>query len=200
MPVAVSWTDMRFGFAVAFIAAIPDVRGLDVAVNDPLGVRGGQCRCDFTERASRLGDAERTVLLDPRMEAPSLDILHHEVRRAVVQLADRVDRDDVRVGERGDGLRFALEPRARVRARGEVPRENLYGNEALESRLAREKHPRHAARTDFAYQLEARRERAAQTLLELIGVGVLRRGRRRAGGLVGRSVERLVRGRTRRFR
>ena len=48
---------------------------------------------------------------DQLPERPPLDVLHREERDAVGFL-DGMDGDDVRVVERGDGLRFALEAAA----------------------------------------------------------------------------------------
>jgi len=48
-------------------------------------------------------------------------------------LAHVVQRADVRVIQPGDGLRFALEPRPAVRVRGDLGREDLDGNRAVEA-------------------------------------------------------------------
>ena len=60
--------------------------------------------------------------------------LHDDEQLAVVD-ARVEDADDVRVGERGDGLRLALEPRAPVGVGGEGSRQDLDGDVALEPRV-----------------------------------------------------------------
>ncbi len=59
--------------------------------------------------------------------------------------SDVVERADVRMRERGDGLGFALEPRAELGIRGEFRGEDLDGDGAVEPCIPRPVHLAHAA-------------------------------------------------------
>jgi hypothetical protein len=90
------------------LAADDDVAGLDVAVDDPRRVRGLEGVGDL----QRDPDDFRRGQLVPRhvhLEVGPVAPLHDDEGRAFV-LVDFVDRADVRVVERGDGLRFARQP------------------------------------------------------------------------------------------
>ncbi len=92
-----------------------DVLGLEIAVDDTLGVRGAQRSChllDDAHGAHRL-DAKlaRLQLVEQLAEALALDQLEHEEERAIGQLAEVARRDDVGVRDVTGRDRFTLEPR-----------------------------------------------------------------------------------------
>src|SRR5262249_40942667 len=102
---------------------------------DPLLVRGGEAERDLDgvldrptrrERARGEGAAERLALEE----------LHDGVRDAALA-PDVVEREDVRVRERGNRLRLALETRERLRILGHPLRQTLDGDVAAEPRVAR---------------------------------------------------------------
>ena len=86
-----------------------DVRGLDVAVDDPVAVRVVECGGHLARHAQRFGDGERAVVVDDAAQRGAVDELHDDVGDVVV-LARVVGRDDVGVSELGGGDRLAPEP------------------------------------------------------------------------------------------
>ena len=74
-----------------------DVFGLEVAVDDALGMRGFQ----------GVGHGQRPPA-QARAEGFALHVLHHQ-ETGIALIADIVERADVRMIERGDGPRLALE-------------------------------------------------------------------------------------------
>ena len=90
-----------------------EVLGLEVAVDDPvlLGVRE-----PGEQPLEHAADLRERQLPDVRAQRPALDVLHRDVRRAVV-LEVVVDGDDVRVRERPGDARLAHEALARTRGR-----------------------------------------------------------------------------------
>src|SRR5439155_22312601 len=77
-------------------------------------------------------------------QGSAVDVLHRqEVRLSSV--LDRIDGDDVRVIERGHGLRLALEALAAIGLRGERRRKNFDRDGPLEASVLGEIHLAHAA-------------------------------------------------------
>ena len=99
-----------------------DVRRFDVAVDEPGRVSGVERAADLLGDRERLLRGERAALPEERPQARAVDVAHREVEDAF-DLARVVDRDHVRVVERGGELRLAEEAgaerprRARARAR-----------------------------------------------------------------------------------
>jgi hypothetical protein len=121
-----------------------DVRGLHVAVHDAARV----CRREPVEDALRdpRGDVRRQVatLAEHRREVFAVDELHDDERTRVFGSVVE-DIDDVRVVERGRGLRLLAEA---GHERGVAPvfrPQHLDGDVAVESRIACAVHRRHAA-------------------------------------------------------
>src|SRR4030095_13869979 len=83
-----------------------DVRGLQVAMDDPLLVRRFERLGDLTRDRERLLDWQGT-LGDAILERGPLDQLEHQ-RLGRGRILDAVDRSDVRMIERGEELRLAL--------------------------------------------------------------------------------------------
>ena len=92
------------------------VRRLDVAVDDPLGMCGGQpARC-LDQVLDRLDRPQRSPLADDAVQVAALDVFHHQEMDAPILVG--VQRgDDVVVLELAGGLDFPLEPRKAVRSR-----------------------------------------------------------------------------------
>ena len=66
-----------------------EVRRLEVAVDDAERVRLGDRLAGLEHEVDRLLDGQRAALLEPRGEVPALEVLHHHVRRAVLERARR---------------------------------------------------------------------------------------------------------------
>jgi predicted nuclease with RNAse H fold len=110
--------------------------GFQVAVDDPLLVRGGEAVRELDRVLRRLAHGERAAR-HPRAQRLALEQLRDDVRRAVVR-AEVVDRGDVRVIQPASGLRLLLEAPQRS---GSL--ENVAGRTLIAtSRLSRESRAR----------------------------------------------------------
>ncbi len=83
--------------------------GFEVAVDDSLLVRGRQALGDLRGELDRLAGRQGAVR-EPRAQRLALEQLHDGVGGGALA-AEVVDREDVRMGERGDRLCLALEAR-----------------------------------------------------------------------------------------
>ena len=88
----------------------------------------------------------------PGRHGLAVDIGHHEVHEAA-GLSDCVDRHYVWVRQAGGRLRLAQEARADLIPKGQVGREDLDGDAALELEVASAIHDPHAAATDLPLDL-----------------------------------------------
>ena len=129
------------------------VAGLDVAVDDARGVRGGQGGEDLNDDGARPIDGQRTGR-DFVRERSAGKSFHHEKRDPVL-LAAVEDRDDVGVREAGGRACLRLEPGARSRLLGEVGAQDLHRDPAPETLIRRVAHRRHTALPEQAVQLVA---------------------------------------------
>ena len=123
-----------------------DVRGFQIAMDDPLLV------CRFEGFGDLARDGERVIdrhaaTRDPIREGVPLDELENE-RVGVAAVLKAVDRADVRMVERSEHLRLALEPRETIRILCERVREDLQRDLAVQLRIARAIHLAHAAGAD----------------------------------------------------
>ena len=97
------------------VAADQHVLGLEVAVDEPGGVRGREPRAGGDEDVEDLAQGARP-LGQPLGERPALDELHRDEDLAA-ERADVVHDDDVRVREPRHRLRLAQQARLRARRR-----------------------------------------------------------------------------------
>src|SRR5262249_45060491 len=124
-----------------------DVAGLEVAVDDAVGVDGGQGLGDLAGQAEgRLRGAEAALGAEPGGERLPLDEGHDDVGDAVL-LADVVDGADVGVADGGGGAGLAEEAAAgHLRGlAGVVAARHLDGDGALQLRVERLVDDSHAA-------------------------------------------------------
>ncbi len=128
-----------------------DVAGLQIAVDHASLVSGGQCARDLKREIDHAFDGG-DVAFEKRVERSPLDELHGEEANASVFL-DGVKDDDVRVIERGDGARFALEPREARRVGGERGGKHFDRDVATEPGVSRPIDFAHAAGTQGAQNL-----------------------------------------------
>jgi hypothetical protein len=123
-----------------------DVRGLQIAMNNPLLVGS------FEGFGNLFGDRESLVyrnrsLYDAVGERWPLHQLHHE-RLDAVGLLQAVDVGDVRMIERGEDLRLTPESRESIRVRRERIRQHLQSIVPLERRVVGPPDLAHAAFTN----------------------------------------------------
>ena len=125
------------------------VRRLHVAVDHLVGV------CRVERSRDLLQDRERVVRIlrasvgDQLPEVGPVHVAHRDVRHPV-EVAGVVDRDDVRMVDRGDRLRLADEPLLEVVAAAELGREGLQGGLALEQHMFGLVDEAHAAASEQA--------------------------------------------------
>ena len=109
-----------------------DVARLDVAMDETALVRCVECVADLVDEPECTLRVEGALAGDQLPEVVALDVPHREVQLPV-GVAGGVDRDDVRVIERGGNLRLAEEPVAEAIALCELRHEELEGNLAPEA-------------------------------------------------------------------
>ena len=125
------------------LASDEDVLRLQVAVNDPFLVGGGET-LRYLYREIRCLARTEFAPLEMLAQRPALQELGHRVRRSLVR-SEVVDRQDVRMGKRRDRFRLALETRERARVGGHRLRKDLDGDVAVESAVARAINLSHAS-------------------------------------------------------
>ena len=95
-----------------------DVRGLDVAMDQPLGVGRGQGAGGLAADAEDLGQLGGLAPVDQILDRLAGDVLHHQVGDALGRGVHGVDRDDVLVDHGRRGLCLPREPPRGPRGRG----------------------------------------------------------------------------------
>ena len=134
---------------VEHLHAIPrqhDVLRLDVAMGDSGAMRAVERVGDLGGELERLIERER-ALLDAGGQRLALQVLHHHVAGAIL-IADVVECADVRMIQRCDGAGFAFEAGAQILALGDVFRQDLDGDGAVEPRVAGLVHFAHSSSAD----------------------------------------------------
>ena len=130
------------------VGAHLDVRGLQIAMDDPLLVRGFERLGDLLRDRQRLVERDRAAR-DALRQILALDEFHHE-RVHAAGLLEPVDRGDVGMIQRRERLRLALEPRQAFGVRGERVRQDLDRDLAAQRRVRRPIDLPHAAFADLA--------------------------------------------------
>ena len=123
-----------------------DVARFQVAVEHGLAMRLRQGVSHLDGIAQELIQRERTFR-EAGGERLAFQVLHHQEVDAVL-VADVVKGADMRVVQAGDGAGFALEALAKFRVGGQVGRQNLDGDGAVEARVFRAIDLAHAAGAD----------------------------------------------------
>ena len=131
------------------VAALGDenIGGLDVAVNDAFGVRGVERVGDFDGEREQVFDVQRAAG-DAVLERLAVEKFHGDEGLAVL-LADVVNGADVRMVQRGGGLRFALETGERLRIARDILRQKFQRDEAPQARIFGLVHDTHTAAAEF---------------------------------------------------
>ena len=127
------------------------VAGLHVPVHEPAEVRRVErprdLRADLRDRPV---EVEPGLVGEDRAQIPALDVAHRDEQHAL-DLARVVDRDDVRVLDRGGLGRFAGEPLAKRVVLGELGGQDLQRHIPVEAQVAGQVDHAHAAATDDAF-------------------------------------------------
>ena len=151
-PKALEASAARHGFGQTEVEQLQAVLGqhhvarLQVAMHHALPVRALQSVRHLDAVSQHLLEGQRPALHALRQRL-AFQVFQHQVVDATL-MADVVERADVGVLEGGDGARLALEALAELAARGEMLRQDLDGDLAVEPRVARAIHLAHAAGAD----------------------------------------------------
>ena len=129
------------------VAQHHDVLGLDVAVDDAAAVRVGECAHDLGDEVHRLAPVHAAAALHILLEGDPVDQLHDDILR-VTRGGDVIDRDDVRMGELGNGARLVAEAAAELRVVRQFVLENLDRHETVQPVTLRLVDVGHAAAAD----------------------------------------------------
>src|SRR5439155_4188030 len=128
-----------------------DVLGLDVAVDDPLGMGERERVGDVARDVQRVFERQPPLPYQAMPQRFSLDVRHHVVEQPVY-LPGGKDRHDVGMAEvRGD-VDFANEPLTQE-TRGHLRIEHFDRDAAMRMLLHRQEHPGHAAGADLAFDV-----------------------------------------------
>ena len=128
------------------LARDEDVRGLDVAVQDALAVRGVEGIRDLHAEIEQEAGGHR-LAVDDLVERLPLEQLHREEPLSL-ELVDGVDGADVRMVEGRRGARLALEPFDGRRRGRHFGRQELQRDRTAEPEILGLVHDTHAARAD----------------------------------------------------
>ena len=133
-----------------------EVRGLDVAVQDPACVRVLERGRDVAADAGGLRNGKVRVLVEDRAKAAAFEQLEHHERHVV--LAPVVDGDDVRMVQRRRDLSFGAEAAQERGVLGERGVQDLDRDATAEAGVLGEVHPTARAGPDGRMQEIAARE------------------------------------------
>ncbi len=165
---------------IRFARFEPEVRRLDVAVDQAARVGGGQAEGDLTADARRLADRRAVAGAQPLLQAAPAQQLHRQEWHAAV-FADLVDGDDVIVLDLRRRPRLAQEALAGRRLLRLRRQHHLQGNAAVQGGILSEEDHAHAA---LAHELQhAIRTEPAEAAL-IVGreeIGPIVAGTRRGG-------------------
>ncbi len=109
---------------------------------------GGECVGGLAHDPAGLLHRQAAAPLEPSADRFAVHVSHHEVDQPLA-LADRVDGDDVGMGEAGRGLGLAGEALADLLLECELRREDLDGDPTLQPIVGCTVHHAHAAAPDF---------------------------------------------------
>jgi hypothetical protein len=123
------------------------VRGLEVAVQHPLAVRGREAPSGLDEGRQHVAPGSRR-LPQPLLQRAALDQLHRDHDPVLGIVVDVVDRHHVGVAEHGHGPRLANHARPAERIH-DLGTQHLERDLALQPGIVGAEHPAHAALTEL---------------------------------------------------
>ncbi|MBS1152727.1 MAG: hypothetical protein H6Q89_4425 [Myxococcaceae bacterium] len=129
------------------------VLGLEVAVDDALGVDRGEALGELGEDPQRAIDRHRAQA-QPRLERLALDELHHQAGEVLVE-AELDHPHHRRVVDRGEQPRLALEPLGHPRLEVEILAQHLHRHGATEGQLGGAVDQPHSAAAEQGVDPEA---------------------------------------------
>ena len=113
-------------------------------MDETLSMRRSQPRRGLHPDAKNLLEVERSFRVELLLQRHSGDELHHDLG-LFGRLVDRVDRDDVIVTDRGDGLRLTNESLASQRVVSQIRGQYFHGDHSMQRRIECFQHDTHAA-------------------------------------------------------
>ena len=122
-------------------------------MDDALLVRGLERRRHLPRDRQRLGEREAIPEREPIGQRRPLDQFHDQ-DRAGGRVLDAIERGDVRVIERGQDARFAVEAGAALGVGGPIAGQHFEGDVATQAGIARAIHLAHPARAERCRDLE----------------------------------------------
>ena len=147
-----------------------EVAGLDVAVNDSLGVSGFEAAGGLDHAVDGLGDGHRPAVADDAIEVTAFDEIHHQEMDAAVFVG--VDGgDDVGMLEPAGGLDFAAKSHDGLTIAREGRRQDLQSTDSAQAAVASLEHHAHSALTELVEDdVVADQEPAALFLIDCGGL------------------------------
>ena len=107
---------------------------------------------DLAHHAHGVADRDRSVAVDSPIERLALQVLHHDVRRAVFGLAVVVDLHRETGAQLGRAFGLGVEALARFLRVGELPGDQLDGNLLAKGQVGSQPHRSHRARSELLLQ------------------------------------------------
>ena len=126
--------------------------GFEIAVDDVVRVRGGERGADCADDDQPLVERQRAALAQPRGEVLAVEVLEHDVGRAVLGDVVVVDLDDVGMVERGDDLGLAAEAAQRLLVLLQADAQELDGEALGDAQVSRLVDGAHAPLGDEALE------------------------------------------------
>ena len=153
---------------------------LQIAMHDPLRVRGGERAADLGRDPEGARDIDRALALDHAAELDALEVLHDEVHAAVGGGARVGDVDDVRVTDLRCSARLSAEPLHEVGHPRVARMEDLERDALADIDMLGEVDLAHPALADQLHHVIAAVDSLAEQIL--IGLVFLGRAGERRGG------------------
>ena len=148
---------------VGVLAAVHEhhVLGLQIAMRDPLRVRFADRVADLERDVERARQRHRAPRRRERaLEREPVEVLHHDVERAIGELAGEVHLHHVRMLKARRDLGLAMEARHQLLVRAELAMEDLHRDVAIDPLLERAVHAPHGPHTGELTHLDVPRDLA----------------------------------------